>query len=72
MIPLLKRFYIHLTLQMRLTELLHLGRSYPQGYTFFQTRLHKAFKSQSNLHDDEDIKKAIARAEYVRKEIGAL
>ncbi|CAL8575447.1 hypothetical protein XPA_001370 [Xanthoria parietina] len=53
-------------------ELLHLGRAYPLGYHYFQTRLHRAFASQKDIIDENDIKKGIAKAQYVRKEIEAL
>jgi len=42
------------------------------GYEYAQERTHKAFASQAGLQDQEEIKKAIARAEYVKKEIEAL
>ena len=44
-----------------------MGRSYPLGYDYFKPRLHKAFMSQANLKDEEQIKQAIIRAEYVNK-----
>ena len=50
-----------------LLELLNLGREYPLGYPYFQTRCHKAFASQSHLRDEGDIRKGIERAEYVKK-----
>lgn len=53
-------------------ELLNLGRAYPLGYDYFRNRLHKAFSSQAHLSDEEQIKKGIARAEFVKKEIEAL
>ncbi|TKA74671.1 hypothetical protein B0A49_05665, partial [Cryomyces minteri] len=49
------------------TELLYLGREYPLGYDYFQPRLRKAFASQAGITDDEQIKKGIERAEYVKK-----
>ena len=48
-------------------ELLNLGKSYPQGYSFFQTRLHKAFASQAHLTDEDEIRKALDRAAFVKK-----
>ncbi|KAJ5570051.1 LYR motif-containing protein 5A [Penicillium hispanicum] len=48
-------------------ELLFLGREYPLGYQYFRDRLHRAFASQANLRDDEQIRKGIARAEFVKK-----
>lgn len=53
-------------------ELLHLGRDYPQGFDYFRPRLHKAFMANAHLRGDEDIRKGIARADFVRKEIEAL
>ncbi|RDW94191.1 electron transfer flavoprotein regulatory factor 1 [Aspergillus mulundensis] len=53
-------------------ELLYMGREYPLGYDFFRTRLHRAFSSQVHLQNEEDIRKGIARAEFVKKEIEAL
>jgi len=47
--------------------MLFLGREYPQGYDYYRTRLHKAFASQRHLQDEEQIKKGIERAEFVKK-----
>ena len=54
------------------SELLEMGKSYPLGYNYFRPRLHKAFMSQAHLKDEDQIKKGIERAEYVKKEIEAL
>ncbi|KAK3720581.1 hypothetical protein LTR37_003630 [Vermiconidia calcicola] len=49
------------------------GREYPLGFeNYFRPRLHKAFKAKSGLQDEDEIKKSIAQAEYVKKEIEAL
>ncbi|PYH91474.1 LYR motif-containing protein 5A [Aspergillus ellipticus CBS 707.79] len=48
-------------------ELLFLGRNYPLGYDYYRTRLHKAFSSQAHLDNEEQIRKGIARAEFVKK-----
>lgn len=48
-------------------ELLFLGREYPLGYQYFRDRLHRAFASQTHITDDEQIRKGIARAEFVKK-----
>ncbi|PQE19051.1 complex 1 protein [Rutstroemia sp. NJR-2017a WRK4] len=48
-------------------ELLHLGRAYPLGYTYFRTRLHSAFKAQSSLDDPGEIRKGLERGEWVKK-----
>jgi hypothetical protein len=53
-------------------ELLEMGKSYPLGYDYFRPRLHKAFASQAHVTDEEEIKKGIERAQYVKKEIEAL
>jgi hypothetical protein len=50
-----------------LLELLHLGRDYPLGYSYFRPRLHRAFMANATLSDEEAIRKGIARAEFVRK-----
>jgi hypothetical protein len=49
------------------TELLHLGRNYPQGFDYFRPRLHRAFMAKASLTDEEEIKKGIAQADFVRK-----
>ncbi|KAF2717399.1 complex 1 protein [Polychaeton citri CBS 116435] len=48
-------------------ELLYLGREYPLGYDYFRPRLHKAFSAKSHLQDEEQIRKSIETAEYVKK-----
>ncbi|KAH9909879.1 complex 1 protein [Xylariomycetidae sp. FL2044] len=53
-------------------KLLNLGKDYPQGFSYFRPRLHKAFMASAHLRDEEDIRKGIARAEFVKKEIEAL
>ncbi|KAK7422567.1 hypothetical protein QQX98_001590 [Neonectria punicea] len=55
-----------------LQELLYLGREYPLGYGYFRPRLHKAFMSKAGERDDDAIRKGIAQAEYVKKEVEAL
>ncbi|KAI9871946.1 MAG: hypothetical protein M1830_002233 [Pleopsidium flavum] len=49
-------------------ELLNLGREYPLGYSYFRTRLYKAFSSQAAIKDEDEIKKGIERAEFVKKD----
>ncbi|KAJ5292628.1 histidine--tRNA ligase mitochondrial [Penicillium atrosanguineum] len=58
--------------QLRRAELLWMGREYPLGYQYFRDRLHRAFAGQAHLRDEEQIRKGIARAEFVKKEIEAL
>jgi hypothetical protein len=53
-------------------ELLNLGKEYPQGFDYFRPRLHKAFKANANVSDEEEIRNGIKRAEFVKKEIEAL
>lgn len=48
-------------------ELLYLGKDYPQGYTYFRPRLHKAFMANAGLRDEEAIRKGIERAKFVQK-----
>ena len=55
-----------------MVELLEMGKSYPLGYDYFKPRLHKAFKSQAHLQDEQQIRQGIERAQYVKKEIEAL
>lgn len=54
------------------SELLFLGRDYPQGYQYFRERLHRAFWSQKDLKDVKKIEEGVKRAEFVKKEIEAL
>ncbi|CEO60057.1 Putative NADH-ubiquinone oxidoreductase complex 1/LYR family protein [Penicillium brasilianum] len=53
-------------------ELLWLGREYPLGYQYFRDRLHRAFTGQAHLTDEDQIRKGIARAEFVKKEVETL
>ncbi|KAH7360284.1 LYR motif-containing protein 5A [Rhexocercosporidium sp. MPI-PUGE-AT-0058] len=53
-------------------ELLNLGREYPLGFDYFRPRLHKAFISNASLTNEEEIRRGIKRAEFVKKEIEAL
>lgn len=48
-------------------ELLNIGHEYPLGYDYFRTRLHRAFSSQVHLQHEDEIRKGIARAEFVKK-----
>lgn len=48
-------------------ELLYLGRGYPRGYDYFRPRLHKAFAGRAQVEDQEEIRKGIEHAEYVKK-----
>jgi len=53
-------------------ELLYLGREYPLGYEYFRPRLHRAFMGKAGLQNEDEIRKGIAAADYVKKEIEAL
>ncbi|KAK8221871.1 hypothetical protein M8818_000036 [Zalaria obscura] len=53
-------------------ELLYLGREYPLGYNYFKPRLHEAFAAKANVTDEEEIRKGLAQAEYVKKELEAM
>lgn len=59
-----KHSHLHLTPSI---ELLYLGRDYPQGFNYFRPRLHRAFMAKATLTDEEEIKKGIAQADFVRK-----
>lgn len=48
-------------------ELLYLGREYPLGYDYFRPRVHKAFMANAHLRDEEQIRKGLERADFVRK-----
>ncbi|KAI1187460.1 complex 1 protein [Nemania serpens] len=48
-------------------ELLHLGKDYPLGFSYFRPRLHRAFMANAQLTSEEAIEKGIERAEFVRK-----
>ncbi|KAI0525525.1 hypothetical protein F5B22DRAFT_345807 [Xylaria bambusicola] len=53
-------------------ELLHLGKEYPLGFSYFRPRLHRAFTANAHIRSEEDIRKGIKRAEFVKREIEAL
>jgi len=53
-------------------NLLWLGREYPAGADFFNTRLKKAFMNNRNETNPEKIQEMIGRGEFVIKEIEAL
>ncbi|KAI9557710.1 electron transfer flavoprotein regulatory factor 1 [Daphnia magna] len=52
--------------------LLHLGKEYPGGYPYFRNKLKNAFMKNSSLKDPKEIDSAIARGEFVIKELEAL
>jgi len=52
--------------------LLHLGKDYPAGSEYFRNKLKTAFSRNAHLQDSGEIDKAIARGEFVVKEIEAL
>ena len=53
-------------------QLLYLGRDYPKGYDYFRTKLKAAFLKNKDVTEPEEIKKLIARGDFVIKEIEAL
>ncbi|XP_026534040.1 electron transfer flavoprotein regulatory factor 1 [Notechis scutatus] len=53
-------------------NLLYLGKEYPKGADYFRTRLKKAFLKNKEVKDPEEIKKLIARGQFVIKELEAL
>ena len=52
--------------------MLYMGREYPGGYEFFRGKLKTAFLKNSRLTEDNQINSAIARGEFVIKELQAL
>ncbi|XP_012257374.1 electron transfer flavoprotein regulatory factor 1 [Athalia rosae] len=52
--------------------LLHLGRDYPKGYTYFHTNLKKAFMKNKHETDPQAIDKLISHGQFVIKELEAL
>ena len=50
-------------------KLLHLGKDYPGGYPYFRNKLKNAFLKNKNLKDANEIDSAIARGEFVVKEL---
>lgn len=48
-------------------ELLNLGKDYPQGFAYFRPRLHRAFMTNAHIEDEDEIRKGIQRAEFVKK-----
>lgn len=57
---------------MMVLELLNLGKEYPLGFDYFRPRLHKAFMSNSGMKGEEEIRKGIERAEFVKKGVFCL
>ena len=49
--------------------MLHLGKDYPGGFQYFRNKLKNAFMKNSTLKDQKDIDSAIARGEFVIKEL---
>jgi hypothetical protein len=62
-------FHLNLRKPTNVIELLHLGKDYPLGLSYFRPRLYRAFKANAQLRSDEDIRKGIERAEFVKKGI---
>ncbi|XP_070848159.1 LYR motif-containing protein 5A [Chaetodon trifascialis] len=52
--------------------LLYLGREYPQGAGYFRERLKSAFMKNRDVTDPDQIKKLLARGDFVIKELEAL
>ena len=53
-------------------HLSYLGREYPKGEDWFKPRLKNGFMKNKDVQDPEEIKKLIARADFVAKELEAL
>ncbi|XP_015519409.1 electron transfer flavoprotein regulatory factor 1 [Neodiprion pinetum] len=52
--------------------LLHLGKDYPKGYTYFRTNLKKIFTKNKDENDPQKIEKMLEHGQYVIKELEAL
>ncbi|XP_046737904.1 electron transfer flavoprotein regulatory factor 1 [Diprion similis] len=52
--------------------LLHLGKDYPKGYTYFRTNLKKIFMKNKDENDPQKIEKMLDHGQYVIKELEAL
>jgi hypothetical protein len=52
-----------------LPQLLHLGKEYPGGAEYFRTKLKTAFLKNSHMKEPKDIESAIARGNFVIKEL---
>nr|XP_019947841.1 PREDICTED: LYR motif-containing protein 5A isoform X1 [Paralichthys olivaceus] len=52
--------------------LLYLGREYPKGSAYFRDRLKSAFMKNKDVTDPEEIRKLVARGDFVIKELEAL
>ena len=53
-------------------QLIHLGRSYPKDPEQFTKRIHDVFLCNRHLQNEMAIEVAIAKGEYVVKELEAL
>ncbi|GAA95371.1 uncharacterized protein L969DRAFT_101374 [Mixia osmundae IAM 14324] len=53
-------------------ELSVLGRSYPDPNYRFHEKLRRCFAPQAGQRDEEQLKSAIAKAEFIKKEIETL
>lgn len=52
--------------------LLYLGREYPGGPEYFRNKLKTAFLKNRNLKSSEEIESALARGNFVTKELEAM
>lgn len=50
-------------------QLLYLGREYPGGPEYFRNKLKTAFLKNRNLKSSEEIESALARGNFVTKEL---
>jgi hypothetical protein len=53
-------------------QLVYLGREYPDPSYRFNDRLHRCFAAHSGIDDPEKLQQAIAKAEFIKKELETL
>uniref|UniRef100_A0A8C4QDA9 Complex 1 LYR protein domain-containing protein n=1 Tax=Eptatretus burgeri TaxID=7764 RepID=A0A8C4QDA9_EPTBU len=53
-------------------QLLFMGRDYPAGEALFKERLRHAFRKNMHVSDPNEIRKLIARGNYMARELQAL
>jgi hypothetical protein len=64
---------LHPTKKAKMRSQLHyLGREYPDASYGFNNRLHRCFAAHSGIEDEEKLRGAIAKAQFIKKELEAL
>lgn len=55
-----------------LLQLLHMGKDYPRGQDYFRQKLKEAFMKNKDLTEPREIRRMLAKGNYVVKELEAL